>query len=207
MSPFSFLPSPFTYLRRSALPGTDCGPSQSACRRALGATLKQRLGAGPTGARRGTGGLTLLETLVALAILGLLLSLVRPVLDGVGARWRLRAAAQEVEGVVRWAQNAAAARGVPAHVIYDVREGSCWVRLRDKTHAFHALPRGVTFSFVRLGGIEVTGDLANVRAFPDGTLDSHEVALQGAGELRIHMTFERLTGEPSYEETHDDAPR
>ena len=156
--------------------------------------------------RRAARGLSLLELAVALVVLGLLVSLTPPALNSIGARWRLRGAAQEIEGVVRWAQNAAAARGVPESVLYDLPERSYWVRLRGKVPVVHTLPRGVRFDYVDLGDVRVVNDVAVVRAFPNDTLDSHEVLLLGEGDLRLRIAFDRLTGEPFYEEGQH-APR
>ena len=138
--------------------------------------------------------------MAALIILGLLLALVRPMVNGVTSRWRLRAAAQQVESVVQWAQNAAAVRGEPVQVLYDVPDGSYWVRVGDETHALHRLPGEVSFASVRFGEIKVTRDVAACGAFPDGTLDSHEVILRTTDDSAVRLTFDRLTGEPSYEE-------
>ena len=164
-------------------------------------------GPSKAGARRlsGSSGLSLLELMAALLVLGLVLSLTRPALNGVSARWRLRAAAQEVESAVHWARNAAAVRGAPADLRYDVSEGAYWVDLGDETETYRTLPRGVRFGYVRLGGIEVVNDIALVRVFPDGSLDGHELTLEGGDGLRIRMTFRRLTGEAAYEETQDGA--
>ena len=138
--------------------------------------------------------------MAALIILGLLLALVRPVVNGVTTRWQLRAAAHQVESVVQWAQSAAAVRGEAVQVLYDVPAGSYWVRIGDEAHARRDLPGEVSFAVVRFGEIEVTHDIAACGAFPDGTLDSHEVILRTTDDLSVRLTFDRLTGEPSYEE-------
>ena len=144
-------------------------------------------------------GLTILELMVALAILGLLLALVPPALDGVSSRWRLRTAAQHVAATVQWARNAASIEDRPVEVLYDVPDDSFWVRDGQQTHAFHSLPRGVHLDWVRFGSIEVTGDVASCTALPDGTVDAHQVMLRSDDDAEIRISFDRLTGEPFYD--------
>jgi len=138
--------------------------------------------------------------MVTLAIVGLLLALVPPALDGISPRWRLRAAALQVAATAQWARNAAALQGSPAQILYDVRGGSCWVRLGQDTHALHNLPPDVRFETVRLGDVEVRSDVAACQAFPDGTLEPHQVTLRNEKGMRIRISFNRLTGEPTYEQ-------
>ena len=150
-------------------------------------------------------GLTLLELMAALVILGLVITLSRPILNGINSRWRLRSAAYQVESVVRFAQNAAAARDESVQVLYDVTEGSHWVRIGDTTYSFRTLPDGVRFESVNFGERPVVRDVAACGVFSDGTLDGHSVTLHGAGDTRIRLDFDRLTGEAYYEEVEDGA--
>ena len=145
--------------------------------------------------------MTLVELMVALAIMALLLTLTRLALDGVSAEWRLRAAAHQVENVVRWAQNAAVTEARPVQVLYNVPAGSWCVRIGDETFTLQKLPGGVSFESVRFStGLDVFQDVAAVGVFPDGTLDSHEVNLLGPSKERVRIAFDRLTGEAEYEE-------
>jgi len=154
--------------------------------------------------RRRTWALTLLELTAALVILGLLLSIVQFTVNGISSGWRLRAAAHHVEATVRWAQNAAVARGEMTRVYYHLPEGSFWVGVGDETFSYHTLPRNIRFGRVCFGEIEVVGDVAVCRVYPDGTLDSHEVILSDADDQRASVSFARLTGEPVYEEEPQD---
>ena len=160
---------------------------------------------GRSAPRRRSAGVTLLELLAALAVMALMLTLARPAVDGVSTIWRLRAAAHEIETTVRLAQNLAAVEGAPVQVLYDVPDGSYWVRTGKKTHGLRRLPGGVAFEAVRFGEIEVVSDVAAPGAYPDGTVDAHEVVLAAAPDLRIRLTFQRLTGEPVSEELTDAA--
>lgn len=155
---------------------------------------------------RNSQGMSVLELMAALVILAVLMTLTRPALDAVSPRWQLRAAAQQAENLVLWARNAAVSHGEPVQVLYDVPEGSCWVRVGDRTYSFYRLPRGVRFQAVRFGTrVEVTQDVAACRVFPDGTLDAHEVILRGSGSLGAKLTHQRLTTEAYYEERDDGA--
>jgi len=155
--------------------------------------------------RRGQGGVTLLELMVALVILGLLLTLVPPAVNSLSPRWRLRSAAHEVAATVQWARNAAAIQGRPVQILYDVPEGAYWVRVGDETYALRSLPREVRFDWVKFGRIVVVNDVAACEAFPDGALDSHQVMLRNQNDRRMRLHFDRLTGEPTYEEKAHDA--
>jgi len=150
--------------------------------------------------RPGRLGLTILELLVAMAVLGLLLAIVPPRLNRFRSRWRLRAAAEEVAASVLWARNAAALEGRVAQILYDVPEGSYWIRMGQRSQNVRRLPRGVDFEQVTFGERRVTGDVAACSAYPDGTLDAHEVLLRSEAGRRIRIRFKRLIGEPSYEE-------
>ena len=161
--------------------------SRSECRQ-LGATEKA---------------LSLLELMAALFILGLLATLVPRALDGMSARWKLRADAQNVESVLRWAQNAAAADGEATHILYDVPLGAFWVRRQDEVFAAHQLSSGVRFQVVEMGTIRIVNDRARVTAYPDGTVDAHNIILSGQKGLRIGITYDRLTGEATYKEAAD----
>lgn len=151
--------------------------------------------------------MSLLELMAALAILGLLVAIVPPALDGVSATWRLRAAGRDIESTVRSALNEAAATGRPARVLYDLREQGLWVRSGDERRSEHRLPKDIRFRHVRFGNISVVYDVAAVRAFPDGTLDAHEVSLSGPDGLALTIGFDRLTGEPRFAEGADAADR
>ena len=148
-------------------------------------------------------GLSLLELLAALFILGLLATLVPPALDSVGGGWKLRADARNVESVLRWAQNAAVADGVPAYVLYDVPKRTFWVRHREEPVSACQLSRDIRFEAVRMGTIRIVNDRARITAYPDGTVDAHQVVLSGRKGRRMSIRFDRLTGEAIYEETAD----
>jgi len=149
-------------------------------------------------------GMTLIELMVVLFILGLTLTLVRPGLDGITSRWRLRSAAQQVQSVVLWARSAAALRNAPAEILYDVPTSEFRVRIEGDVHPPRSLPDGVRFERVRFGNETVEHDVAACRAFPDGTVDSHIVVLADRSGRRVRLTFSRLLGEAEYEEAWDE---
>ena len=159
-------------------------------------------------APRAVSGMTLLELMAAMALMGMALALVRFSGDGISAEWRLRAAAHQVENVVRFAQNAAATRGVRAQVMYDVPESALWVRLPGERQAmsYYALPSGIRFEHVRfVNGIAVSTDVAAAGAFADGSLDPHTVLLTNDKQQAILLSFDRLTGEMYSREGSRDA--
>jgi type II secretory pathway pseudopilin PulG len=159
-----------------------------------------------TSRRAGAPAITLIEMMAALVILALAITVSRLTLDGITVRWRLRGAAHEVESVAQWALNAAASRSRPTRVLYDIQENSWWVQMGDETFAYHRLPQGVAFVSVRFpDGTEVVRDVAEVTASPDGTLDPHVVTLTGHSGEEVVLSFDRLTGEMTYEEKTGDA--
>lgn len=147
--------------------------------------------------------------LAALAILALIVTLTRAALDRATPRWRLRAAAHQIENVARLAQNAAISNGSIAQLFYDVRENAYWIRRSGQDEpvlAAHDLPDGVHFDEVVFAdGRSVVGDVAMLRAYDDGTLDFHQVFLTAPGGGRARLTFQRLTGDMEYEEAGEDA--
>lgn len=150
--------------------------------------------------------LTLVEMMAALLILALALTVSRLAIDGISVRWRLRGAAHEVESVAQWALNAAASRGEPTQVLYDIQENSWWVQMGTESFAYHRLPQGVEFVSVKFAdGTEVVRDVAAVTASPDGTLDPHVVRLTGHTGEEVVLSFDRLTGEMTYVEMTGDA--
>ena len=148
--------------------------------------------------------MTLVETLATLVVVGLLLAIVGPALNGVTAGWRLRAAANRVENVLLFARHAAATEGKPFQALYDVPDGPCWARRGEEVYARVELPEGVRIESVRFpDGTVVRRDVAAARAWPNGTVDAHEVTLVNADGRRVRLAFNRLTGEASFEESQD----
>ena len=161
----------------------------------------------PAAVRRARGrALTLIEMMAALVILALALTIGHLAIDGISVRWRLRGAAHEVESVAQFALNAAASRSRPARVLYDIEENAWWVQMGDETFACHHLPKGVEFVSVRFpDGTEIVRDVAAVTAQPEGTLDPHTVTLTARTGEEVVLSFDRLTGEMTYEERTGDA--
>ncbi len=157
-------------------------------------------------ARAVSGGMTLLELMVALVILALTVAVAAPALEGISPRWRLRGAAHQVENAVRLAQNAAAtgARGV--QVMYDVPEGVVWVRSAGAATELgrRKLPEGARVRFRT--GVETSQEVAAAGVFADGTLDAHEVALENSAGYAL-ISFDRLTGVVDFREGSGHAPR
>lgn len=176
-------------------------PADRASRRDSAAKFRPR-----TFRRAGRQAVTLIEMMAALVILALALSVSHLAIDGITVRWRLRGAAHEVESVTQWALNAAASRGRPTRVLYDVQENCWWVQMGTETFAWHHLPQGVEFVSVRFpDGTEIVRDVAAVTASPEGTLDPHVVTLTGHSDEEVVLSFDRLTGEMTYLEKTGDA--
>lgn len=151
-----------------------------------------------------TRGMTLLEVLIALGIMGMLLALTPIALNNLSSRWGLRGGAQQVESLALWAQNAAASRDKTVRIMYDVPEGMAWVEWDDEKYSIQRLPGKVKFEKVEFAtGVEVTQDIAAVEVRPDMSLDPHSVTLTAGKNERAVLEFDRLTGNSTYREELD----
>lgn len=75
---------------------------------------------------RRSAGLTLIELMVALAMLAVLASLALPSLGGAAQRARLKSAAEQLAADLGEARHAAAQRGLPVHLAAQTGEHWCW---------------------------------------------------------------------------------
>lgn len=80
----------------------------------------------PRRASRQARGLTLVDTLVALALVALLVSMAVPSFGHQAARWRLQAAATDLATTLREARTAAALTGSTQHVQLSAGPSWCW---------------------------------------------------------------------------------
>ncbi|MBI3723109.1 prepilin-type N-terminal cleavage/methylation domain-containing protein [bacterium] len=74
-------------------------------------------------------GFTMIELLVVLGIIGLVLFVVIPNIDGMSPRYRLRSAARRIASTVELAQGQAIAQGKEVAIEYDLEHRTYWVIL------------------------------------------------------------------------------
>ena len=138
------------------------------------------------------GGFTLIEVLVALAVIGLALGIVAmrgpqrsPALD-------LRAAAGTVAGTLRLARSRAIAGNHTVGVAFDV----AGPRLRLDGAPARSLPPGVAMAVTATLDNTAGSRLAAIRFAPDGSASGGRVVLEDRGR-RIQVGVDWLTGRVS----------
>lgn len=150
----------------------------------------------------GTGGFTLLELLVVLAIMALLMTLVPPVLSKAAPGLRARAAAHELADTLRDARAVAVSHGRPVDVRFDAGEG----RYAVAGSTAQALPRGLTLALPVAGDTPLRGTATPsyiLRFYPDGSSSGLQAVLGAPGRYyRVDVGW--LTGRVSLAEHTDD---
>lgn len=156
-------------------------PGQGSCRKA-GKGFSQTLLRG----RRG--GFTMLEMLVALAIIGMAGALAAQLLRPQSSRLRLEAATRALCATLRAARSRAIAINAPAAVTFD---------LANKTYAspvggLAVLPKEIALR-LEVASREARGEAASIRFFPDGGATGGDIALDLGGR-RAEISVNWLTG-------------
>ena len=133
-------------------------------------------------------GFTLVELLVVLAIAGLLVALVPPVVSALVPDFRAKAVAQEVVAELRDARGDAIARHRPITLVFST-EG---YGRAGAVHR-HDLPRSVSFLAVSVPPAEREADGSHIDFYPDGSTSGARVRI-AAGKARIDIVVDWLTG-------------
>ena len=134
-------------------------------------------------------GFTLLETLVALALVAVLLAVAVPALV-VPKGVELRAAADLVATGLRQARLAAIREQRPVALLMDVEARALQV---EGGRRIRTLPRGVQLDLFTAQGEVLDTRLGGIRFFPDGSSTGGRVTLARDG-LRTEVNVEWLTG-------------
>ena len=139
--------------------------------------------------RRLSRGFTLLETLVAISILGFVASISLPLLTGAPDALRVQAAALRLQGVLRAARSVAVANNDEQVVTLDVGTGAVTSGTRRVEQRM-----GDIALDLKVADVERSSSSAgNFRFFADGSSTGGDIVLR-LGRSRMEVTVDWLTG-------------
>ena len=141
-------------------------------------------------------GVTLLELVIALAILALAMSLVAPRFGDWSDEWTLRSAAERVAQTVRYARTRAVFE--QSYYVVEIEPGTRLVRVFNPATGFgreYTLPRGVTVD----DGERRMPTVLRLLLPPSGVVEERNLWLSNrrGSKFRIHVDF--LLGAPAVE--------
>lgn len=135
-------------------------------------------------------GVTLLEILVVLAIMGLLSAVVMPMFGPGVSTAELKSAARQVASGLRLARSEAMATRRETFVTLDL-EGRRFMVGTDKRE--HPLPKDIELKLFTAQKDLVNDKVGAIRFYPDGGSNGGRVTL-GAGERKFEVDVDWLTG-------------
>jgi len=149
-------------------------------------------------------GFTLLELLVVLAIAGLLVSLVPPVISAVVPGTKIKVAARELAVTLRDARNQAISRSMAVEMQFDFDKSVYKMRGGED----HVLPRGVRMALIEdaTGStvVQIGDEPYRLRFYPDGSSSGTAIRL-GNDEIHYQVSVGWLMGRVALWEVQDGA--
>jgi general secretion pathway protein H len=136
-------------------------------------------------------GFTLLEVLVALALLAMIYALVPPMINVGGSTAELKAGARQVAAGLRKARSQAIVTRGEATLTVDVDGRRFWLSGEDKPRS---LPRQADINVFTAEGEVADPSTAAIRFYPDGSSTGGRVTL-AMGERKFHVDVDWLTGQ------------
>jgi general secretion pathway protein H len=152
-------------------------------------------------------GVTLLELVVVLTLLAAALAIALPSFGTGLRRWRLEGAAREVATLLKFARTQAVARQAAYQVLLDRERRVYWLDVADRPALtdpaqaeargirLSALPDGIAFGGIRVGGAPQAGDRAGVTFFPRGNSAGLELEIRGGGRPGYRIVVDPVTGQ------------
>lgn len=135
-------------------------------------------------------GFSLIELVVALAILGLAYALVPPLFSGARSTAELKGATRQLAAGLRQARNYAVTRRTEAVLTLDVQKRDFTLSGDSRTHR---LPPQVELKLVTAQREVVDDKLASIRFYADGSSNGGRITL-GSGERSFEVDVNWLTG-------------
>jgi len=147
--------------------------------------------ASPCAGDQAARGFTLLETIIVLAVIGLLFAVSSPALDGMLKTMEYREAVRYLAGAARQAKREAQLTGTAIDLIIDAKRGRFIVKLSSDPRVVDemtALPDSLTYSVISAAGVTSSDDLAGIRFYPAGGSTGGEITVtrpSGTGTLIV----------------------
>ena len=140
--------------------------------------------------RKGIRGLTLIELLIVLVLIGLAAAVTIPILGSGVSTTELRSAAREVAAGLRAARGQAIAQRTEAVLQLDVAGRAFWVPPDARVHS---LPREIEIKLFTAQHDIVNEKVGAIRFYPDGGSTGGRVTL-ASGERKYDVDVDWLTG-------------
>lgn len=138
-------------------------------------------------------GVTLLELLVVISIVGLLLAITPPLLGGVLPRVAHEAAAREMVAALRQARTQSIARNHPTDLYVDVAEKQYWTSASPR-HS--VLPSNLEIALYADDSLARDADTGGIRFYPDGSSTGGRIVLsvqERSYRIDVDWLFGRVT--------------
>jgi general secretion pathway protein H len=152
-----------------------------------------------TAARLTPNGLTLIETMVALAIMGFILTLALPMMSGGQGRSELRMASSDIGVALRAARSRAVAKNHEEIFLVDTDRG----RYRLRGGAAVSLPPSIRLTLFTTTQEQLSPGIGAIRFYADGSSTGGGMTLT-RGDAHYDILVDWLTGRISTHDRHDD---
>ena len=139
---------------------------------------------------RRSAGVTLIELLIVLMIIGFASAIVIPILSGGVSNSELRSAARQLASGLRMARSEAVSQRRETFLVIDLAGRRFKV---DRETTEHPLPRDVELKLFTAQRDLIDDKVGSIRFFPDGGSNGGRITL-AAGERKFEVDVDWLTG-------------
>lgn len=153
----------------------------------------------------GSAGFTLLELMAVLVVVSLAAGLAMPSISTGLQRWRLHTAVRELNTMIKFTRTQAVANRQAFQLVLDRSRNLYWLdrqnasldaeRAHEKGIRLIALPTGVRFGEVKLGGLEATDSQLGMLFSPYGTTTGSSVQVVDERGHGYHIVLDQVTGQ------------